>query len=306
MSKPLRHALLAVLLTALALSTATTRSDPPAATQSAPAIATGLRMCTCTHSFHVFVPPGIVELAELAGIKGHTQLQTSMIGGSFVSQHWDSDRKVKAALVTGRVDVLTLSPIYLPDEGIDRFVTLALQSNPDTRILLQQSWLPWDDYDPKTDHGIAAWRERNRDHPARVDHNAMPPQRLQSLTEPYSRELTDYVRTLNQKLGKQAVFIVPAGQAVQALRAKIFAGQAPGLKTQEELFGDALGHPKPVLAALVCYTNFAVIYRQTPVGLPKPKALRDCPDELNRLLQELAWRAATAHPLSGLTVTPQP
>ena len=63
---------------------------------------------------------------------------------------------------------------------------------------------------------------------------------------------------------------MPVGQAVIALREKIIAGQAPGLKTQWELFRDSWGHPAPPLQALAAYCHFAVIYRRSPVGLPMP------------------------------------
>ena len=99
--------------------------------------------------------------------------------------------------------------------------------------------------------------------------------------------------------------MAPAPQAVIALREKIIAGQAPGLKVQEDLFTDALGHGKPPLMALVGYCNYATIYRRSPVGLPVPAILKqaklgDQEESLNRLLQELAWDAVLQHPLSGL------
>ena len=90
-----------------------------------------------------------------------------------------------------------------------------------------------------------------------------------------------------------------------ALREKIIAGQAPGLKTQKDLFTDAIGHARPPLQALVAYCHFAVIYRRSPVGLPRPAILvrgkkPNWDARLNRLLQELAWDAVTQHPLSGV------
>ena len=96
--------------------------------------------------------------------------------------------------------------------------------------------------------------------------------------------------------------MVPVGQAVLALREKIIAGAAPGLKTQEDLFTDAIGHARPPLAALAAYCHFAVIYRRSPVGLPVPAVLAKWPEaeKLNRLLQELAWDAVRRHPLSGV------
>ena len=98
---------------------------------------------------------------------------------------------------------------------------------------------------------------------------------------------------------------MPAPQAVIALREKIVAGKAPGLKRQSDLFTDATGHGTPPLKALVGYCNYAVLYRRSPVGLAVPAILKDAKlgdqeGPLNRLLQELAWDAVTRHPLSGV------
>jgi hypothetical protein len=101
------------------------------------------------------------------------------------------------------------------------------------------------------------------------------------------------------------LFVIPAGQAVNALRERIMAGQVPGLKTQADLFADALGHGAPPLKVLVAYCDFAVIYRRSPVGLPVPEILKkehnpNWDAKLNRVLQEVAWEAVTQHPLSGV------
>jgi hypothetical protein len=114
-----------------------------------------------------------------------------------------------------------------------------------------------------------------------------------------------HIVELNKKLENQVLFVVPVGQAVIALREKIIAGQAPGLKTQEDLFTDAIGHAKAPLQALVAYCHFAVIYKTSPVGLPVPGVLKNAKlgeetEKLNTLLQELAWEAVTHHPLSGV------
>ena len=114
------------------------------------------------------------------------------------------------------------------------------------------------------------------------------------------------VRALNKKHKKQVLFVVPIGKAVIALREKIIAGKAPGLKEQKDLFVDPIGHAAPPLMALNAYCHYAVIYRKSPVGLPVPAVLAKAknatyPEELNPLLQELAWRAVTQNPLSGVT-----
>ncbi len=79
----------------------------------------------------------------------------------------------------------------------------------------------------------------------------------------------------------------------------------PGLKEQNDLFTDALGHAKAPLAALVAYCYYGLIYEKSPVGLPVPAILATAKEgeKLNRLLQEIAWEAVTAHPQSGVVAS---
>lgn len=259
----------------------------------------GLRVYSAGHSFHVFVPGNLVDMAKGAGIKDHVLVGLSSIGGSRVIQHWDlaEDKfKSKEHLRSGKVDVLTLSPIHLPDDGIEKFTNLGLEHNPEIRVTIEEFWLPFDIYDPP-------FKQR----PAKVDHNAPTGEDLRKLHAPYFKSMDEHIDALNKSFGKQVLFIVPAGQAVIALREKIIAGEAPGLKTQEDLFTDPIGHATAPLQALVSYCHFAVIYRRTPVGLPMPaimaKAKNPAWDEkLNLLLQQLAWDAVSQHPLSGVKV----
>jgi hypothetical protein len=262
----------------------------------------GLRVFTCGHSFHApFLPGWLSDIAKSAGIQGHEIAGVNMIGGSRVIQHWDvqEDRnKAKAALREGKVDVLTLSPMHQPDVGIDNFAKLALEHNPNIRVTIQEFWIPFDNMQ---------W-PFPRDKEAAVDPNAATVESLRKLHEPYFKAMDDYVDALNKSLGKQALFVVPVGQAVLALREKIIAHQAPGIEKQSDLFTDKLGHPTAPLEALAGYCHFAVIYRRNPVGLPMPPKLavsRYKNEDLNRLLQELAWDAVTHHPLSGVMVGAQ-
>jgi hypothetical protein len=286
----------------LALAARTFAAEPQdkASTADSPKLAEpitkGLRVFTCGHSFHVWVPGIVAELCKSAGISDHVQLGVSSIGGSRVIQHWDiaPDRnKAKDALKTGRVDVLTLSPIFLPDPGIEKFTSLALEHNKDIRVVVQPIWLRWDIYEPTTKR------------PAKVDHNAITGEELRKRHEVHFQRMDQHIRELNQKYGKTVLYVAPAPQAVIALREKIIAGQAPGLTVQEDLFTDELGHGKPPLMALVAYCDYAVIYRRSPVGLPVPAVLKKAKlggqeESLNRLLQELAWNAVLQHPLSGV------
>jgi hypothetical protein len=245
------------------------------------------------------------DIAKAAGIEDHQGVGASGIGGSRVVQHWDvaeADNRAKAALRAGEVDVLTLSPIWLPDEGIEKFAALGLEHNPDIRVTVQEFWLPNDTYEPKYP----------LDTRKQVDHNATDLAELRKHQARYDEDIENYVRDINQRLGKNVILIVPVGRAALALREKIAAGQAPGLKEQWDLFRDNWGHPQAPLQALNTYCHFAVIYRRSPVGLPAPsptlfgKAKDPHLDpDLNRLLQELAWEAVRNHPMSGVASGPE-
>lgn len=167
---------------------------------------------------------------------------------------------------------------------------------------MMKFWLPFDQYEPRYYIG----GPEHLPMPGKVDHNARTADYLRELHDRYFREMDELVTNLNKKLGQPVVYVVPVGQAVIALREKIAAGQAPGLKAQANLFSDALGHPNPPLTILMGYCHYAVIYRESPVGLPVPSKLqRPGADDqqtatLNRLLQELAWDAVIHHPLSGV------
>ena len=268
--------------------------EPPAP------VAKGLRVFTCGHSFHVFVYPMLAEMAKSAGLDGHESVGVSRIGGSRVIQHWDvpdDKNAAKAALTAGKVDVLTLSPIWLPDAGIDNFVRLAVEHNPNIRVTVQEYWLPNDTYEP-----IYPLDTRKK-----VDHNATDLIELRKKNDAYCHDVEEVVVRLNREAGREAVYVVPVGEASIALREKIVAGQAPGLKAQWDLFRDTWGHAKPALMALSGYCHFAVIYRRNPAGLAVPAVLKKDEsigeadkDPLNRLLQEIAWNTVRHHPLTGL------
>ncbi|MDA1049020.1 MAG: SGNH/GDSL hydrolase family protein [Planctomycetota bacterium] len=291
-------ALLGLLTLTVGTLAAEPREQAPSANSPklAEPITQGQRVFTCGHSFHVWVPDIVTDLCKLAEIPDHVQLGVSSIGGSRVVQHWDipADRnKAMDALATGKVDVLTLSPIFLPDAGIENFTTLALKHNKDIRVIVQPIWLRWDIYEPTAKR------------PAKVDHNAITGEELRKRHAEHFQKMDEHIRQLNEKYGRIVMYVAPAPQALIALREKIIAGEAPGLKVQEDLFTDALGHGTPPLKALVAYVNYATIYRRSPVGLSVPAILKqaklgDQEEALNRLLQELAWDAVLEHSLSGL------
>ena len=288
------------VLVFLAVNLAAASAEPRVATASVP---DGLNVFTCGHSFHVWVSPMLADMAGAAGVKGHRVAGVSSIGGSRVIQHWEvpaEKNQARRELEAGKIDVLTLSPIWLPDDGIEKFAQLGFEHNPEIRITVQEYWLPNDTYNP-------VYPLETRKY---VDHNAATVVELRQQNDRYRRDIEDHVRALNQRFGKNTIVVVPVGEATIALRERIIAGKAPGLKVQWRLFTDNWGHPAPPLKVLAAYCHFAVIYRRSPVGLPMPPEFERNKEfalpALNRLLQELAWDAVTHHPLSGVKAQAKP
>ena len=261
----------------------------------------GLRVFFASHSLMWYVPKPLGEMAKAAGIQDHKLVGLQPLGASKTIQHWnlpDNKNPAKKALKTGDVDVFIMSPISFPDEGVENFVKLGLEHNPKMRFILQLSW-GGGDID-------------NQDFPKgafdKVDKEKTPEQ-LKKLYERNIKAGETQADDLNKKYGKgkKIVALVPSAQAMVTLRTQIANKEWPGLTKQGELFVDPV-HPSPPMEALNTYMHFAVLYGQSPVGLPMPTMLKNAKraawdDKLNRSLQELAWETVTKYPYSLVTAS---
>jgi len=276
----------------------------------------GVRLFVAGHSFHFGIVPWMEKIARNAGITNQILVGKLFVGGSRTIRVWETSATqsdVRAALQAGQVDVLTLSPHrLLPDPGVDKFVDFGLAGNPNLRVTVQQSWIP---YDKDIGQGIDPDPEKK----SPIAWDAMTGAKLLTLHDPYFQDLDKQVRTVNERCGRPVVFLVPTGQALILLREKVRLGLVPGIKRQAELFLDRMGHPGTAVTLLNAYCHFTVIYQRSPVGLAIPGLLPNIPPAdstahnlfhippadstaLNRLLQEIAWEAVTANPLSGVRV----
>lgn len=259
----------------------------------------GLRIFTAGHSLHWYVPDILTELASAYGIEGHEKAGVQRLGVSRTIQHWEHNggrNPVRQALEKGNVDVLTLSPIQFPDEGIDNFVKLGLEHNPSMKFTVQISW-GGPDIDNQDFSFSALGRRPDRE---------KTPEQLVRLNAKNVKAGEEQARKINEQYGRQVVLLVPTSQAQVALRTMIYNKEIPGLNRQDELFADNIGHPTPPLEALNAYLHFAVIYGCSPVGLPIPGVLKSArklewnDEGFNRALQELAWKTVINYPPSGV------
>lgn len=256
------------------------------------ALPTTQRVFVCTHSFMQFTAKLLPAIAKPAGI---TQINAGeqMIGGSTCIQHWnlpDDKNKAKAALNTGKVDVLTLSPFYImPDPGIENYVKLGVAKNPELRVFVQASWPAFDSADAVPSRQVQSARNEATVASLRAMREAQ--------NAGWRKDLEGQIAALNKELGREVVKLIPVNDAVFALRERVIEGKVPGIAKQTELFKDDIGHPTPPLALLVTYCHLAAIYGKSPVGLPVPGSLKEKPEgaELAKVLQEVAWEAVRGY-----------
>jgi hypothetical protein len=274
MSVPIRRWLAGLLMLGVAHAAALA-AEPPA----------GLRVFYTGHSFHMFVPPRVDQLAKSAGIAGHRTVGTQGIGGSMVMQHWvleDGKNKAKPALESGNLDVFTMScHLALPDAGIDEFVALGLKHNPKLRLLVQASWMPYD---------LTSLTQRLRDNAERDQTDLAA---LQTATDVWRKNLETQVDKLNQQHQTDRVEIVPVGDAVNELRRRIQAGTFPGVERPSQLFRDPIGHGLGHVQALAAYCNYATIYGRSPEGLTLNEP--GVTPEQHPILQQIAWTTVSQY-----------
>lgn len=255
----------------------------------------GQRVMICGHSFHVFVGKMIEAVAKAGGVEDHVNLGTQSIGGSTVTQHWDlkGDKAiVKPALAEGKIDVLTLAPHMklVPDPAIEEFAKLAFEHNPNIHILVQESWMIFDDF-----------KNHIKDNSER---DSKTVEQLKASLVDFKAGLEKQANEINAKLGKKVVYVVPVGDAVLALRAKVIAGEAPGIQKQSELFSDPIGHVKAPAQQLEAYCYYVAIYHKNPTGLTVfEKPGDENSHKLNQLLQEIAWTTVSSDPMSGYSAS---
>jgi hypothetical protein len=287
---------------------------------TAPIVA-GQKYFMATHSFNVFIGPNrrtaepgpLDRLAAEAGKVGHENLGIQMIGGSTPMQHWnqgdgdDSQNLAKVALRAGGVDVFTMSPnALMPEDGIDLFGDLMIETNPNGRILVQNSWSAWDGQGTTGSVGGTGAPDFTNE-----DHNTATVETIEGWIRNlesdggYLERMRTQLEGINSRAGREMAYVVPSSIAVYRLRQEVLRGNVPGIELQSELFRDAMGHPNTPIANIVSYVWFGAMYRQSPVGL---KALIDADDptssERELLLQQIAWNAVLEEPMSGVVGEP--
>lgn len=262
------------------------------------------------------MPPVLTQIAETYGIKGHKVLGIQRLGVSRTSQHWDlpdNQNQAKKILKEGNIDSFVMSPIGMPDPGIDNFVKLGLEHNPNVKFYIQISWPGMglvDNNDMESmmggmfgrrpggggarggfeggppgtpPDGAPAKRKAVPGGPGGFgggmfggnrDYNKTP-EEIAEINVKNNRSAEELAIKLNREAGRTVVYLIPTAQAHNALRLMIYNKEIPGMTDQGEVFRDFIGHPTAPVITLNAYLHFAVMYGVSPVGLPVPDILKN-------------------------------
>jgi hypothetical protein len=287
----------------LVLASSVSAAEAPVASQAAVTSAdapAGKRMFYASHSLMWDVPAPLAEMTKAYGIKDHS-LSIQRLGFSRTQQFWDqpeAQSQAKQALKAGNTDVFVMSPMDMPDKGVEEFVKLGILNNPQMRFFVQNNWAGFNNDGQKARQSMMMLGQLKKwDETTEED--------LKTLNTECEKAFETQVKQINEQIGNTVLFIIPTSQANSELRARIIRKEFPGLEKQSQLFLDQIGHPTPPLVTLNAYLHFATIYGRSPVGLPLPTILKNArnpkwDDDFNKALQELAWKTVINYPLSGV------
>lgn len=252
------------------------------------------------------MPAMLSQLAAGAGLADHRH--HSQLGwGASLDQHRRGEvpgfaeenahpahRPAAAALSSGDYDAVVLTEmVELKDAirwhdspaALAYWAAAAARGNPEARIYLYETWHRLDD--------PAGWLDRlDADLPALWQGRLL----AGAMAAP----------------GAPVIRLIPAGQVMAALVRAAEAGQVPGLSSREALFARAPDgsldpiHLNDLGAYVVALTHFAVLYGQSPEGLPHALMRADgtpadAPSpETAAAMQRLVWDTVRRYPATGL------
>jgi hypothetical protein len=201
-------------------------------------------------------------------------------------------------------DVLSLQPFdrHLAGEEGDlvmarRFIDLTLEKSPDVQVYIYSRWprkekaksgLPTLDYRSRWLRTYTDQDDGSRD------------------SRDYFERLVGELRTVYEGRAKP-VLLVPVGDVLLELDARMRAGKVPGYSNVDQLFVDAV-HLNNVGSFAVGTTFHATLFRDDPRGMDAgpyndrldPQQDRRIDATLAATIQEAVWTVVGSHPLAGV------
>lgn len=231
------------------------------------------------------------QLGWGASLKGHWTREVPGFAEENIGDHF---KPAHSAAESGDFDVLILTEMVEIKDAIKYFdspeylslwVKKARSARPDIRVYLYETWHRLDDpqgWDDRLENDLAVFWEG------------------------------ELLRRAMAKEGVGTIYVIPGGQVMLAAVMAIEAGKIPHLTSRVELFSsDSSGNVDPIHfnhigAWLMAMTHYAVIYQQSPLGLPSAlpdangKMMTPLPRETALALQTIVWDVVTGYALTGI------
>jgi len=270
----------------------------------------GIRVFHLGHSLvNRNMPDMLRQMAENAGyehgfesqigwgtpLKSHFEPSAEIFGFEKENAHGHF-RDVKEALGSGEYDAVVLTEmVEIKDaiayfdsaEYLHKFANLAREARPHIRVYLYETWHNVDDPE--------GWRVRLEKDRARYWEDGILRPALAYDDPPLP------------------IYVIPVGQVFAEIARQIEGGTLNSITTIEELFARNedgtldtihMGHLGNYIAAL---THYAVLYHQSPIGLPIDVTTFDensiftiSSDRLARQIQTIVWDVVQADSLTGV------
>lgn len=243
------------------------------------------------------IPEMLADAVRARGGTGKVTFQ--VINGAPLVWNWEHSAEAqgvdaRAELPKGETEVVVLTeaiPLvnHITWSDTDRyafdFYRLAVEGNPRARVFMYETWhdlgsgtgadIPHDDGDD------VPWRTR-------LDQDL-----------PRWQGIVDAVNA-HRPAGAAPMGLIPAGQAFARLADEIGRGRVPGVDDISAFFADGI-HPNDLGDYFVTMVQFAVIYGQSPEGLPRTlrgkwgDPFQAPAPKLAARLQQIAWEVAAPY-----------
>ncbi len=264
----------------------------------------GYRILMTGHSWVRPAEKTLPLIAEAAGYTGHHQ-RGHLSGGATGAANaiWKKEfgqyghlkplPVLVPAIETGKWDVMTWGSYYGDQpEFYLQWIRLCLEYNPNMVFFIQDGW-------PRPDFIQGNFREMGQE------------QVLDSLTRQHI-ESQEAMKALYEQLNLEVpgrIHIIPAGSAVVEIINRFFQDGVEGLECLDERTeGETRGIFRrdafhlSLTSGIECmlgYLYYGMIYRQSPelIGDFQPEGV---PVELDVTFREVAWKAITESPFSGI------
>jgi len=261
------------------------------------------RLCTFGNSLTMSI--GLSHLIELAETRGQTLVWERVgIAGTSLDFLWDNrEQQIKDLLGKGDWDGMSLQPFNRSMDSdlpmVVQFTTQAVQTNPAITTWIYAQYI----YNSGLDYQ-QVWRQDVSEYLATGSRRDLVlPQR----TRGYFEVLTLQAR---EQMPDRTILMAPVGHAFALFDEKIKAGLVPGITSIYQCYKDGT-HCNHVGSYLAGMTYYAILFHQSPVGLPiggyqGGLGEHQITEEQARIMQETAWEIAATHPLAGVTGVDEP